>query len=467
MLNPPEDWIRQAAPELRIIDDELWTRVQSRKAEPSVLPAAQGRKPKRLLSGLMKCKQCGFSMTLNAGKYNCSGHRERGTCTNGKIIAAKTVEKRVLGGIKIHLLSPEAIAEAVRAFHAAADAERHALQVERTPLERELSEIERKLKRAQTMCLEGAIETDELKTISAPLKSRRSEIQSRLAADAAPSVIQLHPGATETYRQLPENLHAAIESEDGEKIRTELRKLIEPVDFIPMDEPGQVPAGSPWQPCGAVGAGSGPESRNPRSEGCGGFVMLGCGSRIWAIPHTCDPLPDVAGPGHGYIRLLLPRGVHPKAPSPGRFSSFATSRSPKCSSRQPRDAGVHCHRFRRGQIIDRDIDNIDPRRLSIERRRILGDRHKSAIGQGFGAPLGRLVHIQRIAMQTMPPHQGQAELRLAVARGRSRLEFGRFACQRPIQRGQPLGERGRGHERLTSPEADGEHEANRRDQTTS
>lgn len=96
VLNPPEDWIRQPAPELRIIDDELWTRVQSRKAELSALPAAQGRKPKRLLSGLMKCKQCGFSMTLNASKYNCSGHRERGTCSNGKIIAAKTVEERVL-----------------------------------------------------------------------------------------------------------------------------------------------------------------------------------------------------------------------------------------------------------------------------------------------------------------------------------------------------------------------------------
>ena len=239
VLNPPEDWIRQAAPELRIIDDELWARVQSRKAELSALPAAQGRKPKRLLSGLMKCKQCGFSMTLNAGKYNCSGHRERGTCTNGKIIAAKTVEERVPTGIKTHLLSPEAIAEAVRAFHAAADAERRALQVEQAPLERELAEIERKLKRAQAMCLDGAIETDELKTISAPLKTRRSEIQARLAADAAPSAIQLHPGAADAYRRLAENLHQAIDGEDGEEVQAELRKLIERVDFIPVEGLGK------------------------------------------------------------------------------------------------------------------------------------------------------------------------------------------------------------------------------------
>ncbi len=159
------------------------------------------------------------------------------------------MEKRVLTGIKTHLLSPEAIAEAVRAFHAAADAERRALQVERAPLERELAEIERKLKRAQTMCLEGAIETDELKTISAPLKTRRSEIQARLAADVAPSVIQLHPGAADAYRRLAENLHQAIDGEDGEEVRAELRKLIDRVDFIPIEGLGGVRAG----PCAVPG----------------------------------------------------------------------------------------------------------------------------------------------------------------------------------------------------------------------
>lgn len=55
-------------------------------------------------------------MTLNGGKYACSRHRERGTCSHSKIIAAQTVEKRVLAGIKTHLLSPEAIASAVNIF---------------------------------------------------------------------------------------------------------------------------------------------------------------------------------------------------------------------------------------------------------------------------------------------------------------------------------------------------------------
>ncbi|MNR41993.1 hypothetical protein D3C85_1604610 [compost metagenome] len=70
-------------------------------------------------------------------------------------------------------------------------------------------------------------------------------------------------------------------------------------------------------------------------------------------------------------------------------------------------------------------------------------------------------------MQTMAPDQGQAELRLAVARGRSGLEFDGLARQGPIQRRQLLRQGRRGHEGLTGPETDGKHKACRRDQATS
>ena len=49
-------------------------------------------------------------------RYACSAHRERGTCSNGKIIAAETVERRVLNGVRDALLAPELIEEAMRAY---------------------------------------------------------------------------------------------------------------------------------------------------------------------------------------------------------------------------------------------------------------------------------------------------------------------------------------------------------------
>ena len=216
-------------------------------------------------------------MTLKGSKYNCSGRYDRGTCANGKIISAKTVEGRALAGIKTHLLSPEAIAQAVKAFHAEAEAKRRALLIERAPLERELAEIERKLKRAQDMCLDGAIETSELKSISVPLKTRRAEIQGRLSVEEAPSVIQLHPGAADAYRRLAEDLHQAIEGDDGEEVRAELRKLIERVDFIPVKGLGRFQLEVHGSLAALLALGQAQKAKNLTGGTCEVFVGAGAG----------------------------------------------------------------------------------------------------------------------------------------------------------------------------------------------
>ncbi|WP_427789885.1 hypothetical protein [Brevundimonas diminuta] len=119
------------------------------------------------------------------------------------------------------------------------------------------------------MCLEGAIETEELKTISAPLKTLRSEIQVRLAADAAPSVIQLHPGAADAYRRLAENLRQAIEDEDGEEVRAELRKLIQRVDFIPLEGLGKFDLRVHGSLAVLLGLGAPRKQKTPRLEAMG------------------------------------------------------------------------------------------------------------------------------------------------------------------------------------------------------
>ena len=277
VLNPPEAWLREPVPHLRVIDQPLWDAVQARLAVQAEQPKAHARRPKRLLSGLMKCSLCGSAMTLKGGKYNCSGRYDRGTCANGKIIRARTVEGRVLTGIKTYLLSPEAISEAVKAFHTAAESDRRALLIERAPLERELAEIERKLKRAQTMCLDGAIETSELKSISGPLKARRTEIQSRLSTEEAPSVIQLHPGAADAYRRLAEDLHQAIEGDDGGEVRAELRKLIERVDFIPVEGLGRFQLEVHGSLAALLALGQAQKAKNLTGETCEVFVGAGAG----------------------------------------------------------------------------------------------------------------------------------------------------------------------------------------------
>lgn len=197
------------------------------------MPVAQRRAPRRLLSGLLRCILCGGPMTLQGQKYACARHRERGTCSNGKIIAAATIEARVLEGIKARLLAPAVIAEAVRAWHDQARANHAHLVNQRLPLERELEEIGRRIDRAADSFERGFFEVDELGRRILPLKARRAELRAALAAAAAPPPVRLHPRAADYYVQLVDDLAAALEGDDAAPARDLIRSAIERVDFAP------------------------------------------------------------------------------------------------------------------------------------------------------------------------------------------------------------------------------------------
>jgi hypothetical protein len=82
-INSENEWVRVEAPELRNISDELWDAAQRTKRRYRDQPAQNCRRPKRLLSGLLRCGQCGGAFTIvRPGKYGCATHREKGTCAN-------------------------------------------------------------------------------------------------------------------------------------------------------------------------------------------------------------------------------------------------------------------------------------------------------------------------------------------------------------------------------------------------
>src|SRR5262249_31370348 len=117
-INPETEWVRAEAPELRIISNELWNEAQRMRRRYRDQPAQNCRRPKRLLSGLLRCGQCGGAFTIvRPGKYGCATHREKGTCTNASQISVNQLESRVLAGIKIYLSEPELLAEFVHEFN--------------------------------------------------------------------------------------------------------------------------------------------------------------------------------------------------------------------------------------------------------------------------------------------------------------------------------------------------------------
>src|SRR5690606_27911613 len=91
--NPQEAWITEDVPHLRIIDEDLWTRVKARqgairedilaaRSEESSAPKIEGaRRGRYLLSGLLTCGCCGAGYTMiSDNRYGCSAARNKGIC---------------------------------------------------------------------------------------------------------------------------------------------------------------------------------------------------------------------------------------------------------------------------------------------------------------------------------------------------------------------------------------------------
>lgn len=86
-LNPPEEWVINDVPEYRIVDQRLFDQAQALcagKVRP--FSGEMRNRPKRLLSGLLRCGACGGGMSTvgkdKSGRHRieCTRHRDTKTC---------------------------------------------------------------------------------------------------------------------------------------------------------------------------------------------------------------------------------------------------------------------------------------------------------------------------------------------------------------------------------------------------
>ena len=111
-LRPRDQWIIEEHPELRIVPQELWDRVQARLSHTHPGLPKRGRRGTYLLTGILKCYHCGGSLTMIDQRcYGC-GTRNRGgdaACDNAIRIRRDKLEDRFLSGVREQLLSPDTI----------------------------------------------------------------------------------------------------------------------------------------------------------------------------------------------------------------------------------------------------------------------------------------------------------------------------------------------------------------------
>lgn len=241
--NPKAEHHTSPAPQLRIVDDETWNAAQARKAERHKQQPAHGRKPPRLLSGLLRCGCCSGGMTSlgrdSTGKIRigCSAARERGNCDNREIRYLEPIERTVLAGLRERLADRAYFAIYVRKYNEERGRLAKAAGDKRGQLERRAGEIGRELGRAVEAILKGTAAADTLAGPIRRLEFERDQVAAELAAlDQAPTVIALHPKAIDRYQEDAERLAEILARDDDrekEQLITTLRRLVQAVVIHP------------------------------------------------------------------------------------------------------------------------------------------------------------------------------------------------------------------------------------------
>ena len=114
---PEAEWVITEQPALAIIDEATWNAAQARVrgARPNrkgdAKGAGPGRPNKHLLSGILRCGECGGPMVIvDRYRYGCATHKERGDSVCPSLIKVRrdVADTALLAGLQAELLSEAA-----------------------------------------------------------------------------------------------------------------------------------------------------------------------------------------------------------------------------------------------------------------------------------------------------------------------------------------------------------------------
>ena len=241
--NPQDQWIIKAVPDLRIVDDALWHRVQERlasiRSSASVSKARktrfwEHRRERHLLTGLLHCNTCGSPLASVGKDYlACGRARRTGTCNNSRGIRRREIEEAVLDCIKENLMQPQLVEEFIRAFHEEVNRQQSALEHGLADKKRRLADLGQRLDGLYDAIADG-LRTPGIKAKLEEMEARKAVLQDEVDAAPAPAP-RLHPNLAELYRRKVDELHRSL---NDPVCRTEaaetLRGIIEGINIRPL-----------------------------------------------------------------------------------------------------------------------------------------------------------------------------------------------------------------------------------------
>jgi DNA invertase Pin-like site-specific DNA recombinase len=240
-LNPEREWQSAPAPHLAIVDADTIAAVQARLRPYTRQTAHQARRPKTLLSGLLKCGCCGAGLSIKDRRggrvrLHCAAARQ-GACANATPVYLDTIEPVVLEGLKARLRDKRAISLYLSTYNA----ERRAVAADavnrRAGIERRLSAAQRELDRVINLTVKGIISEGEAAGQLPALRNEKATLEAELSTIAeTPKVVELHPTAISSYLRTVDELETALAA-GGDATEhpasTPIRSLIDRVVVTP------------------------------------------------------------------------------------------------------------------------------------------------------------------------------------------------------------------------------------------
>ncbi len=237
-MNPQNEWIVEDMPELRIIDDALWTKTKVRLAAIAASPTATAlrdsafwtkRRPQHILTGRVICGVCGHNMAAVGKDYlRCARAHRNGLCDNKASIRRPILENIVIEALQHNLMVPDLVKEFVAAANAEINQSRAEETAGRDRLASKLAAVERQLD-AIIEAIANGLRSGTLQAKLDQLEAERTDLTARLAAPA-PSPVRLHPNLADAYHAKVAALRNALEQEaTRDEALQIIRSLIEKV----------------------------------------------------------------------------------------------------------------------------------------------------------------------------------------------------------------------------------------------
>jgi site-specific DNA recombinase len=209
--NPSDQQVQADIPSLRIIPDELFDASQrqlnARSHQNRTDNIAVHRRPKRLLSGLLKCGACGSGLSTyghdksGRTRVRCSAYTNSGVCPDPKTFYLEDIEALTIDVLNRELATPEQILDYAKAYVEAREREDAEENKQRARIEGRLATLAKDKDRYMDWTLKGIVTEAELAARMSDMRTESADLEDELSRLPTGNSVRIHQTAIKAFAE--------------------------------------------------------------------------------------------------------------------------------------------------------------------------------------------------------------------------------------------------------------------------